>query len=584
MGIGGRGRVIQRRFRSCHPRESGDLKVDEKTGFLLSQEWHRWSFRCEPFLVLSSFTNMQDVLVRRALISVSKKEGIVDFAKVLQSFGVEILSTGNTAEILKKEGVAVKTVSDFTGSPEILEGRVKTLHPKIHGGLLGRRDDPKHLKEMEANQILPIDLVVVNLYPFEAAIESPSCTWDNAIENIDIGGPSMIRSAAKNFESVTVVVDPGDYDLVMTVLKAGGGAIDRDTRWLLAQKAFSHTASYDGAISNYLHSISGCGWEEIPRAERFPKTFHLHADAGFPLRYGENPHQAGHFYRINSVTEPCVGNASVLHGKELSFNNLLDLDAALETVKEFSETACVIIKHNNPCGVALGSSLKQAFIQAKACDPVSAYGGIVAVNRKVDLEFAEEFNKTFFEAIIAPEYDQQAFGFMKSAKKNLRILQTPMNPHPVPEDIDLKKVVGGLLVQDRDLAPFQIGRCQIVSSRDPSPDELKALDFAWRVGKHVKSNAIIYAKPGRTVGIGAGQMSRVDSVRLGSMKAQEVIKGSVLASDAFFPFRDGIDEAAKVGITAIIQPGGSVRDDEVIQAANDHHLAMIFTGTRHFRH
>ncbi|MFO1520034.1 MAG: bifunctional phosphoribosylaminoimidazolecarboxamide formyltransferase/IMP cyclohydrolase [bacterium] len=526
---------------------------------------------------------MQDIQIRRALISVSKKEGILELARVLNDLKVEILSTGRTAEILKKEGIPVKTVSEFTGFPEILDGRVKTLHPKIHGGLLGRREDPKHRKEMEAQGISPIDLVVVNLYPFEETVSKKEIPLKEAIENIDIGGPSMIRSAAKNFESVAVLVDPADYEKVIGALKEKGGKIDGSTRWYLAQKAFSHTAAYDGAISNYLTSVKECGWEEIPQPEKYPQVLNLQVQRSSLLRYGENPHQSAAFYRFSEVLEPSVGNAQCLHGKELSYNNLLDLNAALETVKEFKETACVIIKHNNPCGVALGDSLKEAFLKAKACDPVSAFGGIAGMNRKVDLEFAEEFNKTFFEALIAPDYEPAALDLLRS-KKNLRILKTPSAEGWQPEPFDLKKIVGGLLVQDRDLAQTDIAACKIVSARPPTKEELLALDFAWKVAKHVKSNAIIYAKPGRTVGIGAGQMSRVDSVRLGAMKAQEDIRGSVLASDAFFPFRDGIDEAAKVGITAVIQPGGSVRDEEVIQAANEHNLAMVFTGIRHFRH
>jgi len=534
---------------------------------------------------------MTDIPIRRALISVSKKEGIVELARILHEMKVEILSTGNTAEILKKEGILVKAVSEFTGSPEILDGRVKTLHPKVHGGLLGRRSDSKHVKEMETHGILPIDLVVVNLYPFEETVAKESISLKDAIEKIDIGGPSMIRSAAKNFESVAVVVDPADYERVKKALQDGAGKIDSSTRWYLAQKAFSHTAAYDGAISNYLTSLSETGWEERLKPEKYPQVLNLQFQQVSPLRYGENPHQSAAFYRSKEVTEPCVGNAECLHGKELSFNNLLDLDAALETVKEFLQTACVIIKHNNPCGAALGESLKQAFLQAKACDPVSAFGGIVAVNRMVDLEFAEEFNKTFFEGLIAPDYEARALELLRS-KKNLRILKTPYQKDWVAETNDLKKVVGGLLVQDRDLARLDLSTCKVVSQRGPTSEELKTLEFAWKVMKHVKSNAIVYAKSGpapggelsRTVGIGAGQMSRVDSVKIGAMKAQEDLKGSVIASDAFFPFRDGIDEAAKVGITAVIQPGGSVRDEEVIAAANEHGLAMVFTGVRHFRH
>ncbi len=526
---------------------------------------------------------MQEVQIRRALISVSKKDGIIELGKCLHSFQVEILSTGNTAEILKKEGIPVKTVSEFTGSPEILEGRVKTLHPKIHGGLLGRRESPQHVKEMQAHQIEPIDLVVVNLYPFEETIAKKEVPLHEAIENIDIGGPSMIRSAAKNFESVAVVVDPSDYTSLIQTLKETQGKTDRQMRFKLAQKAFTYTASYDGAISNFLTRIDRCEWDEIPTLSKFPKSFTLQVQQVSPLRYGENPHQNAAFYKSAKIEEPCVSNAAVLHGKELSFNNLLDLDAALNIVKEFQEPACVIVKHNNPCGVGLGDSILQAFLKGRACDPVSAFGGIVAVNQKVDLSFVEAFQQTFFEALIAPEYEAQALDLLKS-KKNLRILKTPLIQHWKPETLDLKKITGGLLLQDKDLQPFKIESCQVVTARPPTPQEIKTLDFAWRVARHVKSNAIVYAKPGATVGIGAGQMSRVDSVRIGAQKAQESLEGSVLASDAFFPFRDGIDEAAGAGISAIIQPGGSVRDEEVIQAANEHNLAMLFTSVRHFKH
>ncbi len=526
---------------------------------------------------------MEEAQIKRALVSVSKKEGIVEFAKLLADLKIEILSTGNTAELLKKEGVPVKTVSDFTGFPEILDGRVKTLQPKIHGGLLAKREDPKHQKEMSQNEILPIDLVVVNLYPFEEAIAKKDCTLGSAIENIDIGGPTMIRSAAKNFEYVAVVVDPLDYSELSLQLKESGGKLTRSLRFKLAQKAFSHTAAYDGMISNYLTALELTAENEVPVRQKFPAIYHLQAERVSNLRYGENPHQSAAFYTLKKVKEPAIGNAICLHGKELSFNNLLDLDAALETVKEFRETVCAIIKHNNPCGVGLGSSLKEAFLKAKVCDPLSAFGGIVGVNRKVDLEFAEEFNKTFFEAIVAPDYEMKALDLLRS-KKNLRILKIPARETWEPENWELKKIVGGLLLQDRDLGHVEVLSCKVVSKRNPSQEELLTLDFAWKVAKHVKSNAIIFAKPGRTVGIGAGQMSRIDSVKIALQKAQEDLKGSVLASDAFFPFRDGIDEAVKAGISAIVQPGGSVRDDEVIQAANEYGLAMIFTGMRHFRH
>lgn len=521
--------------------------------------------------------------IRRALISVSKKEGLIDFAKLLHSLKVEIISTGNTAEFLKKENIPVQAISNFTGFPEILHGRVKTLHPKIHGGLLGRRNEPDHLKQMEENQILPIDLVIVNLYPFEETVAKKDCKLIDAIENIDIGGPSMIRSAAKNFESVAVVVDTADYERVMNLLKSTEGKTDLETRWYLAQKAFSHTAAYDGAISNYLTRVEKCEMNQVPTLEHFPKVYNLQATQVSTLRYGENPHQLAAYYRFKNNSEANVIDADCLHGKELSYNNLLDLDAALTIVKEFKKTACVIVKHNNPCGSALGSTLKEAFTRAKACDPVSAFGGIVAVNEKVDLEFVKEFNETFFEAIIAPDYESSALELLKS-KKNLRILKTTSIENAKRENTDLKKITGGILLQDRDLGEVDLKSCAVVTSRAPTADEFAALDFAWKISKHVKSNAIVYAKNCQTIGIGAGQMSRVDSVKLGAMKSQQDLKGSVLASDAFFPFRDGVDEAAKYGITAIVQPGGSVRDEEVIQVANEHQIAMIFTKQRHFKH
>lgn len=527
---------------------------------------------------------MSDIKIKRALISVSKKDKVLELASALHKLGVEILSTGNTAELLKKEGIPVVKVSDYTGYPEILDGRVKTLNPKIHGGILGRRTLPKHVQEMEKQNIPAIDMVVVNLYPFEESIAQANCTLQNAIENIDIGGPTMIRAAAKNFESVAVVVDPFDYTEVMELLDRNEGSLPLDFRFQLSKKAFSHTAAYDAAISNYLTSITSPAEQEIPVLENFPESFNLQAKKVFNLRYGENPHQKAAFYQTGKSKEPCVAQSTVLHGKELSFNNLLDLEAALETVKEFQIPACVIVKHNNPCGVAIGNNLKEAYQKAYACDPTSSFGGIVALNRIVDLELAEEFVKIFYECIIAPDYDARALDLLRASKKNLRILKTPTLSQWNPDKLDIRKISGGLLLQEKDLGKIEIAKCRVATKRAPSPAELSALDLAWKVAKHVKSNAIIFATNDRTVGIGAGQMSRIDSVKIGVLKSFQGVAGTVMASDAFFPFRDNIDEAAKAGVTAIIQPGGSIKDEEVFAAADEHGLAMVLTGMRHFRH
>lgn len=517
--------------------------------------------------------------IRRAIISVSEKTGVVPFAKGLAEMGVEILSTGGTAKLLREQGVPVKEISEYTGFPEMMDGRVKTLHPKIHGGLLGQRSKPEHVQKMEEQGILPIDLVAVNLYPFEATVAKEECTLEEAVENIDIGGPTMLRSAAKNYPDVTVVVDPVDYETVLSELRAKG-EVSLETNFRLARKVFQHTARYDGAISNYLGQIEGG-----KKAHPFPETFTFQVKKAQELRYGENPHQRAAFYRDDLQTEPSVSNAVQLQGKELSYNNILDLDSAYETVKEFEEIAVVIIKHNNPCGVATSlTSLVEAYQKARDCDPVSAFGGIVGFNRPVDRETALEMREIFLEAIIAPGYDPEALEILK-AKKDLRILQTPpLTSHVPQKGFDLRKVVGGLLVQDRDLGNVPMDQWRVVTKRKPTEGEKRAMAFGWKVAKHVKSNAIVLVREDRTVGIGAGQMSRVDSTRLAVMKARTSTQGTVLASDAMFPFRDGVDTAAEAGAVAIIQPGGSIRDEEVIAAADEYNIAMVFTGMRHFRH
>ena len=515
--------------------------------------------------------------VKRALISVSDKTGIVEMAKGLAGLGAEILSTGGTAKALREAGVTVTDVAAYTGSPEILDGRVKTLHPKIHGGLLGRRKEPKHVAEMQNHDIGPIDVVVVNLYPFEATISKPTSSFEEAIENIDIGGPSMLRSAAKNHDDVLVVVDPADYARALEALKMGGdvpGSLRRE----FAMKVFQHTARYDSLIAGYLEKqVQGS-------ATTFPPILSLQFERVETLRYGENPHQQGAFYRELNTTEPSVSRATTLHGKAMSYNNYLDANSALELVKEFAETAVVIVKHNNPCGVALGATPVEAYIKARETDPVSAFGGVIAFNRSVDLAAAKEITSTFVEVIVAPGYAPDALSELKR-KKDLRLLDVGSLSGTSRGGLDLKKLVGGLIVQDRDLGEVKdVKALQVPTVRKPTEEEYAACAFAWKVCKHVKSNAIIYARPGQTVGIGAGQMSRVDSVKLAGMKAVLPIKGCVMASDAFFPFRDGLDAAAQAGITAVIQPGGSIRDQEVIKAADEHQMAMILTGMRHFRH
>jgi phosphoribosylaminoimidazolecarboxamide formyltransferase/IMP cyclohydrolase len=521
------------------------------------------------------------------LVSVSDKRGVEALAKGLARHGVEVLSTGGTARLLRESGVQVVEVAAYTGAPEILDGRVKTLHPKIHGGLLGRPTD-EHRAEMKAHGIEPIDLVVVNLYPFRETVARPDVRLADAIENIDIGGPSMLRSAAKNHERVTVVVDPDDYEALIAELDASGGSVSDATRFRLARKAFAHTAAYDGAIANYLFAMDPPEGDATASKREFPETLTLQFREGKTLRYGENPHQAAAFYLEDASPQgPSVARADVLQGKELSFNNLLDLDAAVGLVSEFSRPAVAIIKHCNPCGVAeADEGAAAAYRLALACDPVSAFGGIVACNRVVDDELGRELSETFLECIIAPGFTDGAREAL-SKKKNLRLLAyaTPTNG---TRRWTVRSLNGGLLVQTRDDQIISAQDGKVASKRAPSADELRALDFAWRVAKHVKSNAIVFARvegsSARTVGIGAGQMSRVDAVKIARQKAASSLQGTVCASDGFFPFRDGVDAAAEAGATAVIQPGGSMRDEEVVRAADEHAMSMVVTGMRHFRH
>ena len=520
--------------------------------------------------------------MKRALVSVSDKSGIIEFAKGLKELGYELLSTGGTAKTLREAELEVTDVAAYTGSPEILDGRVKTLHPKIHGGLLGLRHDPKHVAEMERHGIGPIDVVVVNLYPFEATISKPGCTFDQAIEHIDIGGPSLLRSAAKNHADVTVVVDPADYGPVLEALRAG--VVSPAKRRELARKVFHHTSRYDGMIAGYLE-LHGA-----PGPVRFPSLLTLQFEKVQSLRYGENPHQQGAFYRDFRSREPSVAKARQLHGKEMSYNNFLDANAALELVKEFGggpPPVAVIVKHNNPCGVAVGPTLRDAYVGARETDPLSAFGGVIACNARADLATAKEITATFVEVVVAPDFNEDALAELRR-KKDLRLLavgELRTDLRTEADLLDLKKIVGGLILQDRDLGAIaDVRALKIASKRTPTDEEYAAFAFAWKVCKHVKSNAIVFARRDRTVGIGAGQMSRVDSVKLATLKAGASLKGCVMASDAFFPFRDGIDAAAQADITAVIQPGGSIRDEEVIKAVDEHQMAMVFTGMRHFRH
>jgi phosphoribosylaminoimidazolecarboxamide formyltransferase/IMP cyclohydrolase len=511
--------------------------------------------------------------VRRALLSVSDKAGIVELARALAALGAQILSTGGTAQLLAKEGVPVTEVSAYTGFPEMLDGRVKTLHPKIHGGLLARRDDPAHLQAIRAAGIEPIDLLVVNLYPFQATVADPACRLEDAIENIDIGGPAMLRAASKNHAGVAVVVDPADYAPVLAEIRASGGVGD-ERRYALAAKAFAHTAAYDGAIANYLSA---------PGAE-FPRVLNLQFAKLQDLRYGENPHQRGAFYRDARPVAGGLASYRQVQGKELSYNNIADADAAWECVKSFQEPACVIVKHANPCGVGTGDTPQIAYDKAFRTDPTSAFGGILAFNRALDEATAAAISKQFAEVIVAPRIEPAALQVF-AKKENLRVLEIPLS-HDVQAH-DFKRVGGGLLVQSTDFHPLEKSSLKVVSKKKPTDSQLADLLFAWKVAQFVKSNAIVFCRGGATLGVGAGQMSRIDSARIASIKAANAklqLAGSVVASDAFFPFRDGLDAVAEAGAVAVIQPGGSVRDDEVIAAADERGVAMVFTGVRHFRH
>ncbi len=514
--------------------------------------------------------------IHRAILSVTDKTGLVDFAQKLSSLGIELVSTGGTAKLLRDSGIAVQDISDLTGFPEMLDGRVKTLHPKVHGGILHRREDPKHVVAIAEHGIAPIDMVVVNLYAFEKTAAKPGASFEQLIENIDIGGPSMIRSAAKNFHDVAIVTSPGDYESIASELSSSGGALSQETKWRLAQKAFATTAAYDSAIASTLEKITPDSAAVVHR-DGFPATLRFSFHKTLDLRYGENPHQNAAMYSDGSDTG--VANARQLQGKELSYNNIVDLQAAWDLAQEFEEPVVAIIKHTNPCGTATGKTLAEAYKRALECDPVSAFGGVVGVNRPIDAAAAEEMHKLFLEVIAAPAFDEAA-KVKFSSKKNLRLVEVvPSNQKWV-----LKNVSGGMLVQDADVRPLADADLRVVTKRAPAAEETRALLFAWKVCKHVKSNAIVYARDGQTVGVGAGQMSRVDSAKIGAMKAQLPLKGTVAASDAFFPFPDGVEEIAKAGATAIIQPGGSQRDPEVIEAADRLGLAMLFTGVRHFRH
>ena len=513
--------------------------------------------------------------IERALISVYDKTGVVEFARGLAALKVEIISTGGTSRLLASNGIPVREVSDLTGFPEILDGRVKTINPRIAGGLLAIRGNDEHMQQVAQNKIPLIDLVCVNLYPFVETIRKPGVQFEEVIENIDIGGPSMIRAAAKNFQDVAAITSPEDYVPVLDALKSGGGILQRELLFRLAQKAFLCTARYDGQIGQHLSRIGS--------DSDFPPNVFMDFEKISDLRYGENPHQRASFYRWGGQPSHGLAAARQLQGKELSYNNIVDLQAAWDLIHEFGDPACCIIKHTNPCGTAIGNSLREAYVKAYEADPVSAFGSIIALNGVVNAETATEVSKLFVEAIIAPEYRPEAVSIF-AAKKNLRILEARSRDRGQDwARFEIRRVSGGILLQDPD-EKLIADDLRIATSRRPTEKEESDLRFAWRVAKHVKSNAIVLAEGGKTVGVGAGQMSRVDSVKLSIEKARPTAKGAVLASDAFFPFRDGIDEAAKAGITAIIQPGGSVRDPEVIEAANEHGIAMIFAGLRHFKH
>lgn len=519
--------------------------------------------------------------IQRAILSVTDKTGLVEFAQKLASLKVELVSTGGTAKLLREAGIAVKDISDLTGFPELMDGRVKTLHPKVHGGILHIRGNAGHVAAAKEHGIQPIDMVVVNLYAFEKTASKPGVHFDEVVENIDIGGPSMVRSAAKNFRDVAIVTSPDDYAAIAQEMVASGGDLELATRWRLAQKAFATTAAYDSAIAATLASTSlseNNAQFQLPQGNNdFPLVLRISLNKAMDLRYGENPHQRAAMYSDGSGAG--VANGKQLQGKELSFNNIVDLQAAWDLAQEFEETACAIIKHTNPSGVSTGKTLVEAYMRAKETDPVSAFGGVIGVNRVIDGAAAEEMAKLFVEAIAAPAYSPEAREKF-AAKKNLRLVEVKQSA----QKFAMKQVSGGMLVQDADVRPLTDADLKVATTRQPTPEEMRALLFAWKVCKHVKSNAIVYARDGQTVGVGAGQMSRVDSCKIGAMKAILPLQGTVAASDAFFPFPDGVEEIAKAGATAIIQPGGSMRDQEVIDTANRLGLAMVLTGVRHFRH
>jgi phosphoribosylaminoimidazolecarboxamide formyltransferase/IMP cyclohydrolase len=517
---------------------------------------------------------VQLVKIKRAIVSVSDKTGIADFVRELVSRGTEVISTGGTHKLLKEEGIDVTEVSDVTGFPEMLDGRVKTLHPKLHGGILAKRDDANHMKALENAEITPVDMVVVNLYPFKETVLKNS-SFGDIVENIDIGGPSLIRAAAKNYNSVAVVTDPSQYPLILEDIKEHGEVIPGTLEKLMAE-AFVNTANYDAMIAETVLKRFGDG---------FPRSFPVPTEKVEDLRYGENPNQKAAYYTDPFTEGPTVSKSEQLHGKQLSFNNILDLDKALDIVMDFEKPTVVVMKHTNPCGLASADTISEAFITAYDVDPMSAYGCVIALNRDCDMKTAEEIKKHFVEAVICPEYEPEALELLQT-KKNLRILRTgePIGPDRRHRDYKMKKVRGGMLIQtDEDLV-IDPNNLTVVTERAPTEDEIHSLLFAWKLAKHVTSNAVVYVKDERAVGIGAGQMSRVDSAKIAAMKANEPTEGSVMASDAFFPFRDGVDTAAEAGVTAIIQPGGSIRDQEVIDAANEHGIAMVFTGCRVFRH
>ena len=527
-------------------------------------------------------------MIKQALISVSDKAGVVEFARELSALGVQLLSTGGTAKLLAEQGLPVIEVGTYTGFPEMLDGRVKTLHPKVHGGILARRDFPAHMAALDQHGIPTIDMVVVNLYPFQATVAKDSCTLEDAIENIDIGGPTMLRSSAKNHKDVVVICDPSDYGTVLAEMKANSNTVSYDTKFTLAKKVFAHTAQYDGAITNYLTSL-GADKAHATRSE-FPQTLNLSFEKVQEMRYGENPHQSAAFYRDLVVADGALANYVQLQGKELSYNNIADADAAWECVKSFDAAqlaACVIVKHANPCGVALAESPLAAYSKAWQTDPTSAFGGIIAFNRELDGAAAEMVAKQFVEVLIAPSFTKEALAIF-SAKQNVRVLQIVLgNPGQSVNRHDYKRVGGGLLVQSPDAKNVLPSDFNIVSKRQPTAAELGDMLFAWRVAKYVKSNAIVFCGNGMTLGVGAGQMSRVDSARIASIKAQNAglsLANSAVASDAFFPFRDGLDVVIDAGACCVIQPGGSMRDNEVIAAADERNVVMIFTGVRHFRH